>query len=96
VHNPAQHSTIGLLDIYGFEVFNKNGFEQFFINYTNEKLSQLYIQYVFKAEEEVTKEPVAFYTIHFHFCCCGILDFQGGRSVHVLQKIRFQRQSRCH
>ena len=44
-------ANIGLLDIYGFEVFKENGFEQFFINYTNEKLQQLYIQYVFKQEE---------------------------------------------
>ncbi|EGR30103.1 myosin head, putative, partial [Ichthyophthirius multifiliis] len=44
---------IGLLDIYGFEVFKENGFEQFFINYTNEKLQQLYIQYVFKQEEQI-------------------------------------------
>ncbi|CAD8077781.1 unnamed protein product [Paramecium sonneborni] len=47
---------IGLLDIYGFEVFDKNGFEQLIINYTNERLHQLYIQYVFKGEEIVFKE----------------------------------------
>ncbi|KAM3127892.1 hypothetical protein pb186bvf_020010 [Paramecium bursaria] len=49
---PAQKysTTIGLLDIYGFEVFEKNGFEQLMINYTNEKLHQLYISYVFKQE----------------------------------------------
>nr|BAI63634.1 myosin10 [Tetrahymena thermophila] len=50
------YKSIGLLDIYGFEVFQKNGFEQFFINYTNERLHQLYISYVFKAEELTFKE----------------------------------------
>ena len=49
----GESAAIGLLDIYGFEVFDKNGFEQIMINFTNEKLHQLYISYVFKEERTV-------------------------------------------
>ncbi|KFG51353.1 myosin H, partial [Toxoplasma gondii MAS] len=42
---------IGILDIYGFEFFQKNSYEQFLINYANERLQQFFIQQVFQAEK---------------------------------------------
>ena len=39
-------------DIYGFEIFDQNGFEQFCINFVNEKLQQIFINLTLKAEQE--------------------------------------------
>ena len=57
---------LGVLDIFGFEIFEKNGFEQFCINYVNEKLQQIFIELTLKSEqEEYQKEGIKWTPIDY-------------------------------
>uniref|UniRef100_A0A0R3RKD1 Myosin motor domain-containing protein n=1 Tax=Elaeophora elaphi TaxID=1147741 RepID=A0A0R3RKD1_9BILA len=62
----SKNAVIGVLDIYGFEIFTINGFEQFCINYCNEKLQQLFIELVLNQEqEEYKREGIEWQQIQF-------------------------------
>ncbi|GAA6014234.1 hypothetical protein JCM10207_006141 [Rhodosporidiobolus poonsookiae] len=57
---------IGVLDIYGFEIFDTNQFEQLCINYVNEKLQQIFIQLTLKTEqEEYVREQIKWTPINY-------------------------------
>ena len=62
----AVSNTVGILDIYGFEIFEKNSFEQLCINYVNEKLQQIFIQLTLKAEQdEYAREQIKWTPINY-------------------------------
>uniref|UniRef100_A0A6P7GQK3 Unconventional myosin IC n=1 Tax=Diabrotica virgifera virgifera TaxID=50390 RepID=A0A6P7GQK3_DIAVI len=57
---------MGILDIYGFEIFERNGFEQLCINFCNEKLQQLFIDLTLKSEQdEYEKEGIVWQHIEY-------------------------------
>ncbi len=66
--NIQRSMIISILDIYGFEIFENNSFEQLCINYCNEKLQQLFIELVLKQEqEEYENEHIAWEHVNsFH------------------------------
>eukprot|EP01135_Chromosphaera_perkinsii_P009017 Nk52_evm35s1569 gene=Nk52_evmTU35s1569 len=62
-----QRAFIGILDIYGFETFSENGFEQFCINYANEKLQHMFTKHACELEqEEYIREGLKWHSIHFN------------------------------
>ncbi|XP_072246199.1 unconventional myosin-VIIb [Leuresthes tenuis] len=79
--------SIGLLDIFGFENFTKNSFEQLCINYANEQLQQFFVKHVFKLEQdEYTRENIVWSHIDYQDNQ-GTLDVLASKPLNMLSLI---------
>lgn len=76
---PAACGTIALLDIFGFESFKINRFEQLCINYANEKLQQKFCLDCFRTvQQEYRDEGLEWEAIPFHDNCDTLFMLEGG------------------
>ncbi|XP_041849279.1 unconventional myosin-VIIa-like [Melanotaenia boesemani] len=83
----STYLSIGLLDIFGFENFHTNSFEQLCINFANEKLQQFFVGHIFKLEqEEYLKEDIVWNNIKFSDNQ-KILDLLAGKPCNLLALI---------
>ncbi|XP_055683305.1 unconventional myosin-VIIa-like isoform X4 [Lutzomyia longipalpis] len=79
--------SIGVLDIFGFENFEINSFEQLCINYANENLQQFFVKHIFKIEQEdYTKEGINWQHIAF-VDNQDVLDMIGMKPINMMSLI---------
>lgn len=74
-------NTIGVLDIFGFEVFDNNSFEQFCINFANEKLQHHFTQHIFLMEQnEYQAEGILVDKVSFtdNYKCINMIEGNPG------------------
>ncbi|XP_072847241.2 unconventional myosin-Ia isoform X1 [Pogona vitticeps] len=89
VTTTERKKVMGVLDIYGFEIFQNNSFEQFIINYCNEKLQQIFILLTLKEEQEeyiregITWTPVEFFD---NSIICNLIEDNKGGILAVLDE----------
>lgn len=77
----SQVMVTGILDIYGFEIFETNTFEQFCINYCNEKLQQFFIAITLRSEkEEYAREGIPWTDVRYfnNQIICDLIDAKPG------------------
>lgn len=81
VSSSKTRKSIGVLDIYGFEIFGTNSFEQFIINYCNEKLQQIFIELTLKMEQaEYVREGIPWREIQYfdNRIICELIESRNG------------------
>ena len=80
-------NSIAILDIFGFENFSSNGFEQLCINYANETLQFYFNKHIFKLEqEEYAKEKINWKNIDYvdNKPCIDLISKKPNGIIHVL------------
>ncbi|OWR43684.1 putative myosin-VIIa [Danaus plexippus plexippus] len=86
-HELTSLGSVGILDIFGFEKFESNSFEQLCINYANENLQQFFVKHIFKLEQEqYQKEGITWTNINY-VDNQEILDLIGQKPMNLLALI---------
>lgn len=81
--------SIGVLDIFGFEDYENNSFEQFCINFANERLQHYFNQHIFKLEqEEYRTEGISWHNIDYidNTCCISLISKKPTGLLHLLDE----------
>uniref|UniRef100_A0A671MWP1 Unconventional myosin-IXa-like n=1 Tax=Sinocyclocheilus anshuiensis TaxID=1608454 RepID=A0A671MWP1_9TELE len=81
--------SIGVLDIFGFEDYENNSFEQFCINFANETLQHYFNQHVFKLEqEEYRSEGISWHMIDYidNTACINLISKKPTALLHLLDE----------
>ncbi|KAM8780819.1 unconventional myosin-IXa isoform 4-T4 [Rhynchonycteris naso] len=81
--------SIGVLDIFGFEDYENNSFEQFCINFANERLQHYFNQHIFKLEQkEYRAEGITWHNIDYidNTCCINLISKKPTGLLHLLDE----------
>ncbi|XP_071669828.1 unconventional myosin-IXa isoform X5 [Patagioenas fasciata] len=81
--------SIGVLDIFGFEDYENNSFEQFCINFANERLQHYFNQHIFKLEqEEYRAEGISWHNIDYidNSSCINLISKKPTGLLHLLDE----------
>uniref|UniRef100_A0A8C5AJA7 Myosin IXA n=1 Tax=Gadus morhua TaxID=8049 RepID=A0A8C5AJA7_GADMO len=81
--------SIGVLDIFGFEDYENNSFEQFCINFANERLQHYFNQHIFKLEqEEYRAEGITWHNIDYidNSGCINLISKKPTALLHLLDE----------
>ncbi|XP_058256281.1 unconventional myosin-IXAa isoform X8 [Hemibagrus wyckioides] len=85
----AKILSIGVLDIFGFEDYENNSFEQFCINFANERLQHYFNQHIFKLEqEEYRAEGITWHNIDYidNTGCINLISKKPTALLHLLDE----------